>query len=47
MLDQPFDSELERSVRIDPRRWPWRPLLERVDEHLVASRRRVSSVTRC
>ncbi|MCU1363200.1 MAG: putative phospholipase [Acidimicrobiaceae bacterium] len=41
-LDRHFDSDLERSVRIDPRRWKRRPLLQRLKERLVAPLRGVS-----
>jgi cardiolipin synthase len=41
-LDGHFDDDLERSVRIDPRRWRRRSLLQRAKEHLVAPLRRVS-----
>jgi cardiolipin synthase len=34
-LDHHFDDR-ERSVRIDPRRWKRRSLLQHVKEHLVA-----------
>jgi cardiolipin synthase len=41
-LDRHFDSDLERSVRIDPRRWKRRSLLQHVKEQLVAPLRGVS-----
>jgi cardiolipin synthase len=41
-LDCHFESDLERSVRIDPRRWKRRSLLQRVKEQLVAPLRGVS-----
>jgi cardiolipin synthase len=41
-LDRHFDSDLERSVRIDPHRWKRRSLLQHVKEQLVAPLRGVS-----
>jgi cardiolipin synthase len=41
-LDGHFDDDLERSVRIDPRRWKRRSLLQHVKEKLVAPLRGVS-----
>ena len=41
-LDRHFESDLERSVRIDPRRWKRRSLFQRVKEQLVAPLRGVS-----
>lgn len=41
-LDRHFDDDLERSVRIDPRRWQRRSLLQHVKEKLVAPLRGVS-----
>jgi cardiolipin synthase len=41
-LDRHFESDLERSVRIDSRRWKRRSLLQRVKEQLVAPLRGVS-----
>ena len=41
-LDRHFDDDLERSVRIDLRRWKRRSLLQHVKEHVVAPLRGVS-----
>jgi cardiolipin synthase len=41
-LDRHFDDDLERSVRIDPKRWKRRSLLQHINEKLVAPLRRVS-----
>ena len=41
-LDDHFDSDLERSARIDPRRWKRRSLRQHIAEHLVAPLRHVS-----
>ena len=41
-LNRHFEQDLERSVRIDPRRWKRRSFTQRVKEHLVAPLRGVS-----
>lgn len=40
-LDEHFDHDLERSVRIRPRRWEHRPMRQRVAERLVVPVRRL------
>jgi cardiolipin synthase A/B len=42
ILDEHFDVDLERSVRIDPLRWKGRSLTQRSVEHLVTPLRRFS-----
>ena len=42
ILDGHFDSDLERSVRIDPLRWKERSLVQRSAEHLVSPLRPIS-----
>ncbi len=42
ILDGHFDADLERSIRIDPRRWKNRSLTQRSVEHLLTPLRRIS-----
>jgi cardiolipin synthase len=41
-LNRHFDQDLERSVRIDPRRWKHRSFVQRAKEHLVTPLRGIS-----
>jgi len=41
-LNRHFEEDLERSVRIDPRRWKHRSFIQRAKEHLVAPLRGIS-----